>query len=1026
MILSKRSRDSTSESSIDDSDRDGDPGNHGDHRKPKKKVKKKHSHKKKHHKSEKHDKSRTNTSDSSKPATIWIEETQFAPKDAHRIDKRSDTSNFSYDSLYTGDIANYQRRFGNYCLGLGSNSLKFTDQRNQVSKKKKINLKQSRYYEDKLCDTSSTLLILRTKDGEEECSRIESKEFLVIEARPMVDEDNSEEPKLSPESFLMKQAALYNTQLLDNPHDIQLWEEFIKFQDEALVWGKLPMSQQDDDGKVSGSLRQQKLALNERKIAIYERALEKNPLSEELLVGHLRLVQEVWDTERLVKQWKDIVFKQPNRSLLWLKYIEFCQSRFSFYRSSSQIALYQKAISTLSLILDRSLLSHRPEQGAESKLLVVFILYCYYLKHSGFVEKAIALFQALIEFNLSTPDDLFACEKVKDRRDIFEMFWDEGVARIGEEGALGWKKWWEIQSSHKMTDSGTLDAVDLKEYEYLMKENEQEEHSDVVSDGDSAMDAVKDLPCNVAWAKLEMSRDLSFCLPGKLASDEGDNGSDLDHTVVFDDITECLFILQDPDLKATLVTEFLRFLGVSIKTVPHVINTFPNLVQMIVSPLEVMSPMEDDPVLHNSKVPNIFYQPYPITCDITSVCDAPLYNLLCPDSNSTHISFPLKGFVTRLFNHSLSLLRTLNVSSDIKSKLICSWLQYELKYILSKSVSSLETKPAAENLHTLAVSLLQSITLCDYGFLWNLITELEPLLGLKKKSISLSKRFLSPFTTSPIPRGSPLYVLCFLFVECMLKLIQPMNCYSKHEPSHSLALFTLVSLSSGEFNPTMLPVSGFRVSQAQVIAAGTYFNDLTLHVLSSSDLAVTETVARLGCCFYFKYLVNGLEPSCQLMGQLIDSVMDHKGKVSNTIGCIVESLYGIEAKLVQLHSLSNPVKPQILRDILCSALDKFPYHSWFLSAFITSEERSFITGQLRRYFNSLTQKSTNAVVPCLFAVRAEISRHHRLNKLVGEYLEEPTSGIVQRTRSFFVRGSQSSIGQLCPVLWRLYIKFEVS
>ena len=856
---------------------------------------------------------------------------------------------------------------------------------------------------------------------------MDAKEFLVIETHPIEDEENTEVP--SPESYLMKQTAEYNTRLLNNPHDIQLWVEFIKFQEEALIWGALPFSQPDDinGSRTSGSLRQQRLALNERKIAIYERALEKNPLSEVLLVGYLGLVQEVWDTERLVKQWKDIVFKQPNRSLLWLKYIEFCQSRFSFYRSLSLMTLYQKAISTLSSILDQSLLSHKPEQDAESKLLVVFILYCYFLKHSGFVEKAIALFQALIEFNLCVPDGLLASEKSKDRRDIFEAFWDKGAARVGEEGALGWKHWWEIQSSSQTVKHRTLGAVNLDEYNYIV--NKDEVVKECITDIDSTdkeINVVKDLPCNVAWAKLEMFRDLAFCFPGKLTSgDKGsdpDDGSDPDHTVLFDDIAQCLFTLQDPDLKATLVLEFLRFLGAPITAVPHVTSTFPDLVQMIMVPSEVMNP-RDVPAFRATKSPSIIYQPRPITSDLTSVCEMPLYNLMCPSSSDLYpVSLPLKGFVTRLFNHCLSLLQTLNVSSEIISILICSWLHSELQYLHTVTVPS-QIKNVSENLQTLAVSLLQSVSLCDYEFLWNFVTELEPFLAQKKKSSSLSKSFLSPFTVSPIPHGSPLFVFCLLFVECMLKLRKPMNCYSKHEPSHSLALFALVTLSSGEFNPTMLPVSGFKVTQPQLDAAMVYFNDLSDRALSTSGLSMVDSISRLSCCFYFKYLTNGIEPACQLMGQIIHSLL--MNNTLNTTGCI-ELLYVTEVKLVQLHSESCPIKPQILRNILYSALQQFPNHFLFLSVFIKSEERSFITGQVRRYFNSLTQRTGNTLIPCLFAIQAELSRHHRLNQLVGEYLEEPTSALVQRIRSFFIRGSQSSICQLCPVLWRLYIKFEAS
>ena len=76
---------------------------------------------------------------------------------------------------------------------------------------------------------------------------------------------------------------------------------------------------------------------------------------------------------------------------------------------------------------------------SKSTVFVVdmFVQYCYFLKQVGQLEKAVASFQALIEYNLYSPEVLHE-EKVV----IFESFWDSGVPRVGEQGAKGWSYWY--------------------------------------------------------------------------------------------------------------------------------------------------------------------------------------------------------------------------------------------------------------------------------------------------------------------------------------------------------------------------------------------------------------------------------------------------------------------------------------------------------------------------------------------------------------------------------------------------------
>ena len=64
------------------------------------------------------------------------------------------------------------------------------------------------------------------------------------------------------------------------------------------------------------------------------------------------------------------------------------------------------------------------------------------MKQAGHTEKAVSFLQAQLEFNLFCPDVLTTASH-KERLEFFEMFWDSGTPRLGEQGAVGWDVWTE-------------------------------------------------------------------------------------------------------------------------------------------------------------------------------------------------------------------------------------------------------------------------------------------------------------------------------------------------------------------------------------------------------------------------------------------------------------------------------------------------------------------------------------------------------------------------------------------------------
>lgn len=65
--------------------------------------------------------------------------------------------------------------------------------------------------------------------------------------------------------------------------------------------------------------------------------------------------------------------------------------------------------------------------------------YVGFLIRSGYVEKAIGLYQALLDFNLCDGQRTqYKTANVESRLTLFELFWDIGLPKFGEAHSDGW------------------------------------------------------------------------------------------------------------------------------------------------------------------------------------------------------------------------------------------------------------------------------------------------------------------------------------------------------------------------------------------------------------------------------------------------------------------------------------------------------------------------------------------------------------------------------------------------------------
>ena len=73
----------------------------------------------------------------------------------------------------------------------------------------------------------------------------------------------------------------------------------------------------------------------------------------------------------------------------------------------------------------------------------MFLELCAFLRGAGHLEKAIALFQAQIEFNLFRPSILSRDMSHSDAVDFMSVYWDSSAPKFGENSSVGWSSWVE-------------------------------------------------------------------------------------------------------------------------------------------------------------------------------------------------------------------------------------------------------------------------------------------------------------------------------------------------------------------------------------------------------------------------------------------------------------------------------------------------------------------------------------------------------------------------------------------------------
>lgn len=899
--------------------------------------------------------------------TVWISESGLESKDAFHVDTTPDPDNVTYEGIYSGNVATYRRRFP--CVGLSKyQHVELNDGRSKARKSEKKTTKQQRYYSNELTAGDDVIVSVSQQKN---ISPLD--EILKLNSETESVATTELESTMTAQRYISDLVGGYNKSLIDDPHNVRLWLEFISLQDSFLEWSQF----EGGEGK-------RRLAIEDRKMAIFERALESNHNSVDLLLGHMTLVGSSWEPERVVKRWKDLVFKQPNIPQLWIGYIDYCTTQFSEFTVGTISALYSKCISTLALIEEGSLKSHSPLPDSLSWTLTIFCHYCDFLNQTGQSEKAVSCYRALIEFNLCMPTQYEAAPLISQVEEL-QAFWSSPAPKIGESGAVGWANW----TNSKQQDPQILGLLNS---DPCLTSDPREV---IEEDDDDELNMISGLSIKEAWLRLEDHRAVNHVLPWRGEEDP----LDPDRMVSFDDIKQTLFRLPDRDLQLQLVLRYLKFLGaltptfstpnrISIEHVievsSHFLDVFGNILPDGLSLCPLLSPGVGS-TLADIATDSLHALSSSLSDTLLGVPTLPVKN---PAISNT---------IVHMCNQALSLLPVSHSQTVIGQV----WITHHLLDLMVSIQSGANTKQLRgkiKAIQKLIKSLLKLENHRNNVTLWNCCAIIEHLLGHSVECIHIYNTILS---------SSPSYMLYSNMAECVLGL-QPTLIEEKQAKTHlELAVNALVCLSEGQYS------SCEDVSPVRTLKAKTHYEDLATNVYCTPSANNTERLHYGLCHAYFEYMTNGVAPANKVLNDLYLSLSSQPPDAQ--LNTVLEKLRYRQARLLHHSSLVQPVS---LRVILEDSLTLG--NPWFIARFISLEEQSFISTRVRRYMDKHAYSKPGVWV---YGVCAELRRYCKIVQ-VGAVMDGTPLGSLRRVVALLEKGTESGVQS--PLLWRLYMAIQVS
>ncbi|KAI9668667.1 MAG: hypothetical protein M1831_001106 [Alyxoria varia] len=294
--------------------------------------------------------------------------------------------------------------------------------------------------------------------------------------------------------------------LKEQPQNPLCWWDYINFQEQWVREGLSTGTQ--------GRNKKDHRTAAEIKMSVFKDACDaipdEDPAKEGLLLGMLDTVGLFSSPEEMTKVFEDIVQEHGHFTKVWLSYINFYLKSGGNLRFETGRDLFQNCLKNTA---DQRVGITPLDDDQAARKLHVFLRLTALLTESGYVELAIALWQAILEIVFPDPNNAIKWRREDTLATVLEKleeFWGGEEPRIGD-----------MSVNAPVTASKTHEE---SEYEVADKPT-----------------SVRDTKCSL-WATKELHYAQNHCLPGK-STDESDI-DDPFHVVFFADMEP--FLKFDP------------------------------------------------------------------------------------------------------------------------------------------------------------------------------------------------------------------------------------------------------------------------------------------------------------------------------------------------------------------------------------------------------------------------------------------------------------------------------------------------
>ncbi|KAI8918519.1 NRDE-2, necessary for RNA interference-domain-containing protein [Powellomyces hirtus] len=766
---------------------------------------------------------------------------------------------------------------------------------------------------------------------------------------PSDKELNSEHLVLNEDASFIEKTSQLNTRLRENPKDLSSWLELIGLQEELV-------KNQAQKGNI-------RMAVYEKQQSIYERALQELPENEKLLSGYLRTCQETWDTTALLTKW-DRVLKTHSDSIdLWKQYLDYRQTNYSAFTVIGCLELYESCIDIVRRD-DKIDIKLR-----EEILLHVFSRACFMLAQSGFIERAIALYQAMIEFSCFCPP-AFATQTYEQRVGMFESFWESEVPRFGEEGAVGW-------AATLMTNAADSVAMGL----------------DGATPEPSGKDDIE------LFANKEQQEEFYNWLP--LRSADEDDLEDPYRAVLFDDVSTLMFNISLPANRNRLILGFLHFLSV------HFDGGISSNHQFF-----------QDPFLHcelAGPVASSFFWPSPPDGSQKSITDSS--HLELPMMESDPFTVPIKTYPqssstmlgARPWFRKWTTADSQKVKADgygrfefIRNVLLqCSAMSAPIPDALPLLLT-FEKEFGIKSAQKTAKSLLKTDRM--NLALWNTYAQLDVVRGKPAEARKVYETALMSYHSFPEAHRAEAPILYQMLAEMELeggnagKALTILVGFGLNEPTAGI---------ENEDKPQPTKVLKARKGYAQRL-------EVLLAAAKGTSIEQSERILlhTLNCYALTEYLSQGLDEAQRVFEQVLESLQARTSDGETHSPAVLEEvIFEDYIRLIHRHATSGAAfKPALMRDVAERALKRFPCNIVLLTMYGWNEARTKIDNRVRRLLNAQLASKPSHVL-WTFAIWAELHQRQTYN--------------VNIVRSLFEDAVECPSSKHSVSLWYLYIEFEI-